>query len=628
MPFRRSRNLKKWIPSLEKDRTLAVHDLFALDSNLMQNARLFKIDVPEIAWKVNDHDVKGCYSVVLLERDCSMTCVSLCESGLAKGEIPSMAMTDSLLIAGNLTLSDALGGVVVKPKVFASRGLYRNSTGRENARGRRKLALEVPWNEYASYVGIKSADSLRANVGALRDITWPEAFSDDIRLSSAVIGCQRGDRPNLVSAVVVLLILLTRSAYPLAPLPFSGAWHLVFMVVMLFLIRENSAVSPSLAEMIMSILAVVCAGMARRADAGWAILFCQTSCNLFLALGGAVSTRLSLSSLFSLALYLQQSPMEGTLVHRLTSAPVDIWVLYRAWASLANPDLGEEVEDVTEALLPFYFVCVIASLASRYVLVVSYLAFALPGTPWILDKSGRVKRAVFTSLFSTIKAELNAAPARLAVLVVTFGVTNFGPVFVVPLFAVLVNSQDDALVQISQATYQALMADLTVVTAVPRSTATGRGAGQFKDAVVAVLEQQAEPVQRALVSEICKAEQHSVGSLPTDTRLVRQVTARMLKEAGVDSKHLDSFLQLAQSRKLAVIIRATGQTIAHVTRDGGMLQTALHRITGPNGELGALAASERLTPLWPLVTRSLFHRHPTFGSTSCHRQWTGQLSRS
>ena len=27
------------------------------------------------------------------------------------------------------------------------------------------------------------------------------------------------------------------------------------------------------------------------------------------------------------------------------------------------------------------------------------------------------------------------------------------------------------------------------------------------------------------------------------------------------------------------------------------------------------------TRLWPPLTRSLFHRHPTFGSASCHRQW-------
>ena len=85
--------------------------------------------------------------------------------------------------------------------------------------------------------------------------------------------------------------------------------------------------------------AVVAAGTSRAVDSGWAIVIFQLISNLCLALGGALSTSLSLSSVISFGIHMQVA--EGaTFMHRLAGAPMDLTLVYRAW--LTYSDLASE----------------------------------------------------------------------------------------------------------------------------------------------------------------------------------------------------------------------------------------------------------------------------------------------
>ena len=58
-----------------------------------------------------------------------------------------------------------------------------------------------------------------------------------------------------------------------------------------------------------------------------------------------------------------------------------------------------------------------------------WLAFVLPGTPYFLDKSGRIKRSILGSVFSTIRAETAAPPNRMALVMAFFFLSESGAWF-------------------------------------------------------------------------------------------------------------------------------------------------------------------------------------------------------
>ena len=134
---------------------------------------------------------------------------------------------------------------------------------------------------------------------------------------------------------------------------------------------------------------------------------------------------------------------------------MDIHVLYLAWSSYADPGLDELADVQGEGLVTFYIASTVLSLVARYSLLLSFLTFSLPSSPWVLDRSGRIKKAVFTALLSSLKAESSQHPARISILIAVFGVTY--PVLILVLLAVLLNAQDDSILQINQATYQAIV---------------------------------------------------------------------------------------------------------------------------------------------------------------------------
>ena len=86
-------------------------------------------------------------------------------------------------------------------------------------------------------------------------------------------------------------------------------------------------------------------------------------------------------------------------------------------------------------------------------------------------------------MFSSLKGETAQHPARVSVLMIAFGITN--PVLILGLMALLMNAQDDAVVQITQATCQALVDKLT---AVESSATVHQNNSTFDDGVISSLD--------------------------------------------------------------------------------------------------------------------------------------------
>ena len=617
--YRRDSTSKLWFSTLRKDRNAAMADVYQWDARTPQNARLFRVSAPDVMWSKGEINSDYC-PVVLLEKDCHITCLSLCEVAL-KHDIPVLTVAmDVYLLASNMTRKGMGYESAVRhfPGKMPQKAEKKKCPSGKDVESyvssppfcRKGTQVELRWNAIASFIGLKSEEAWRANAGEARELTWVEAFSECSLATyflmaftfplfvEGAFGWQRGSRPAFCLGASLILMALARFAVPFSPLPFSAGWNLVFIPILIAVTRENCRSSPSVIETVMTILAVGAAGVSRSADNGWMILAAQCATSLFLSLGAASSTSLSMSAVISLALFWQNSEYDATLLHRLTSAPADFYVLYLAWSSYSDTELDELVDLQGEGLLTFYLISTILSLFARYSLLVSFLSFALPTSPWILDKSGRVKKAVFTALFSSLKAETAQSPARVTILLIVFGVGN--PVLVFLLALLVLNASDDAVTQITQATYQALVDQITAI----QSTTTTAKPGGISDALTSAFESQPLTVQRASFRDIVgSGKQSEVNTAMAHRNLTKMVTARLLKDAGVDSKYVDSFHSLSESRKWSVIIRNSGHALAHVTCQGGFYCMPWHCITGPTGELGPAGVGEKMI----LVTDGEIH---------------------
>jgi hypothetical protein len=491
--YKRDGTLKAWFSNLRKDKMVPMADLYSLDSKAAQNVRLYKLQLPDVTWTRDGTDHDFC-PIVLLERDCRLVCLSLCEVAF-RHDVPVLTIArDSYLLASNVSGRGA--GIESAVREFPGTAPKKQEKRKcpngddpdlflfASAPCRKGAQVKVTWNAFASWVGLSSEELWRANAGEAREISWLQCMAECSLasyflmaflfplLTEAALGLPRGSRPGLCFIVTLAGMAVVRASISMAALPFSASWYLLFLPMLLAVVRENCRISPSLSEIMATVSALGCAGMSRSADNGWIILVAQSGASLFLALGAAVSTSLSMSAVVSLALYVQHAGYDGTLLHRLSAAPMDVHVLYLAWSSYADPDLDELADIQGEGLVTFYAVSTVLSLVARYSLLMSFLTFSLPSSPWVLDRSGRVKKAVFTALFSSLKAESAQHPARVSILIVVFGVAN--PALMLGLFLLLINAQDDSVLQINQATYQALIDKLTCVEA----TVTQRAAGE------------------------------------------------------------------------------------------------------------------------------------------------------
>lgn len=144
----------------------------------------------------------------------------------------------------------------------------------------------------------------------------------------------------------------------------------------------------------------------------------------------------------------------------------------------------------------FFLTSCIAPLIARYSLVLSWLAFVLPGTPYFLDKSGRIKRSILGSVLSTIRAETAASPNRMALVMAVYFFQN--PALGLMLVVVLMASHEEALMQISQATYQSLVDQLCDNTTV---AVMKQGNLSLRDCVLSAVEAQSQETKRGLSSQ-------------------------------------------------------------------------------------------------------------------------------
>ena len=371
----------------------------------------------------------------------------------------------------------------------------------------------------------------------------------------AAFGWQRRSRPGLCFLASLIGILVVRNSVQMAPLPFSMGWYL-FFVQPGWWSRGKTAGFHNLSETMCTVLALSSAGLARSADKGWIILAAQCATSLFLALGAAVFTALSMAAVISLTLQIQHSEYDG---------PCSIDFHRRRWMSVCYTWRGRRT--LTQTWTNYRI--------SRGMVWLAFILSA-PFFPWLHGilccwaswrlrfhqafgfLTGRVRwRKQSCSFLSALKGE-----TAQFILILAFGLAN--PVLVLLLMVLLLNAQDDAVVQISQATYQALVDKLTAIESV--TTQQPAKQSSFHDSVVAALDAQAGSVQRACLQDIVSSKDPAFSAAKNS--FVRMVTARLLLDAGVGVKFLDAFNTLASARRWSIIVRNCGHALAHVTLPG------------------------------------------------------------
>ena len=604
-------SLEPWLDRLEKDTVFPVSDIYQVGTSSIQSARIFTIRVAGLEWEIEGRKkTAASCPVLLLEKDCQASCYSVCESVLLTGEYPRISKVSGLVIAGNLTLKSSRSTLPVarlksvtsaeRKEVESGKRCPHAATFQEylpRSRSCRSSSfVSVPWNEVASAIGITSRSTFRANLGETREVTWSQAFGE-AGLATAMFGAfvaplaveavfnlKRGTAPRRVTALSVVVWLIGISQLGISLSPLVGVWKIVFYIGCFVVINEASHCGPSLFELLCAGTGIALAGTARSVDSGWLLTVRGTASNLFLALGGALSTTVSLGAAVSTCLHLQQSQVGGTVLHNLMSSPSAAQVLIRAWATYTGESNDWEDEGSEETPAALYLFFILSSLISRYALVAGYLSFVLPTSPFVLDKQGRVKRAVIAAIFSSLKEETQTMPARVLILFLLALVGN--PMLTIAIAVALLASHEENLVQINQATYQAIVASLLASDAMPVQTASGSG---LTDSIVQSFDAYPTSVSDAIVTALSPLDTSAGG----DDLMVRTVVANLLKEHGLASSTIDDFMHLAHSCKMSVVVRGTGHTLAHLTVHGGQTLVSYHVVTGPKCELGDLAVGEQ-----------------------------------
>jgi len=88
-----------------------------------------------------------------------------------------------------------------------------------------------------------------------------------------------------------------------------------------------------------------------------------------------------------------------------------------------------------------------------------------------------------------------------------------------------------------------------------------QGQNSLRDCVITAVDPQSPETRRGLANK-----GKSAADVAGET-LVRKVTQKMLKHAGVAAEHLDTMSSVATNQRMGIVIRPSGQTSAHLTKE-------------------------------------------------------------